>query len=96
MKTYTELHDDLVTGDTGVTSDDELNGISLKTFGGAALFTKVRKLTKEIHGVKTGAADNVDEKIDKLFLKMNLLSKQNMVTSLLVTQLGLMDKKGNR
>jgi hypothetical protein len=93
MKTYKELREELVTGNTD-TNVGELNEVSLKTFGGVVLFSKVQKLMKEIQGVKTSAADNVDEKLDKLFLKMDLLSKQNMVTSLLVTQLGVMTKRG--
>jgi hypothetical protein len=93
MKTYTELREELITGNTD-TNESELNEVSLRTFGGVVLFSKVQKLTKEIQGVKTNIDDDVDDKFDKLFKKMDLLSKQNMVTSLLVTQLGLMNKKG--
>jgi hypothetical protein len=95
MKTYTELREELVTGNTD-TNVGELNEVSLRTFGGVVLFSKVQKLMKEIQSVKTNVNDDVDDKFDKLFTKMDLLSKQNMLTGLLVTQLGLMDKKGKR
>ena len=95
MKTYRELREELVTGNTD-TNIGELNEVNLRTFGGVVLFSKVQKLMKEIQSVKTNVNDDVDDKFDKLFTKMDLLSKQNMLTGLLVTQLGLMDKKGNR
>ena len=95
MKTYRELREELVTGNTD-TNIGELNEVNLRTFGGVVLFSKVQKLMKEIQSVKTNVNDDVDDKFDKLFTKMDLLSKQNMLTGLLVTQLGLMDKKGKR
>jgi hypothetical protein len=97
MKKYTELLEE-ITGETEV-NVDELPVIQeglLRTLGTAGLMIKVRNINKQITNIKTKQNEDTDVKIDKLFKKIDLLGTQNMVTGLLITTLGIMDKKGKK
>ncbi len=97
MKKYTELLEE-ITGETEV-NVDELPVIQeglLRTLGTAGLMIKVRNINKQITNIKTKQNEDADVKIDKLFKKIDLLGTQNMVTGLLITTLGIMDKKGKK
>lgn len=96
MKTFKEFKDTVITGNEHVIDEDELLDVQeglLRTVGGVGLTVKIRNISKEVKNVTYNKSDELEQTLQKMFKKMDLLSKQLLVNSLLVTQLGLMNRK---
>jgi len=67
-------------------ADDELiEGVNIRTASAAALVSRSNTISNNIKSIKIQDSD-----LDK---KLNLLSKQLLYNSILVAQLGIMNKK---
>ncbi len=67
------------------TNDELIEGINIRTVSAVALVSKTNTLSNNIKNIKID-----DGELDK---KLNLLSKQLLYNSILVAQLGIMNKK---
>ncbi len=67
------------------TNDELVEGINIRTVSAVALVSKSNTLSNNIKNIKID-----DGELDK---KLNLLSKQLLYNSILVAQLGIMNKK---
>lgn len=67
------------------TNDELIEGINIRTVSAVALVSKSNTLSNNIKNIKID-----DGELDK---KLNLLSKQSLYNSILVAQLGIMNKK---
>ena len=67
------------------TDDELIEGVNIRTVSAVALISKSNSLNNNIKNIKID-----DINLDK---KLNLLSKQLLYNSILVAQLGIMNKK---
>ena len=67
------------------TDDELIEGVNIRTVSAVALISKSNSLNNNIKNIKID-----DTNLDK---KLNLLSKQLLYNSILVAQLGIMNKK---
>jgi len=67
------------------TDDELIEGVNIRTISAVALISKSNSLNNNIKNIKID-----DTNLDK---KLNLLSKQLLYNSILVAQLGIMNKK---
>lgn len=97
-KTFREMRENQITGNEDLVDVDEmveLQGGMLRTVGGVGLTMKIQSVNKEIKNVHFNRADDIERTVEKSFKKIDLLSKQNLVMGVLVTQLGLMSRNSN-
>ena len=71
---------------------DQLNETTLRTMSAVVLTAKVRSLQNQITSIKIRPNEPLPSSMTKLFLKLDLISNQNFITSILVSQTALMDK----
>ena len=71
---------------------DQLNETTLRTMSAVVLTAKVRSLQNQITSIKIRPNEPLPSSMTKLFLKLDLISNQNFITSILVSQTSLMDK----
>jgi hypothetical protein len=92
-KTFIEMREEMLSGKV---VDNELNEISLRTAGGVVLAMKIQTIGNEIKNVKISGNDDLDTKFEKLFKKMDLKAKQDVIIGWLVAQLGIMSKNSDK
>ena len=71
---------------------DQLNETTLRTMSAVVLTAKIRSLQNQITSIKIRPNEPLPSSMTKLFLKLDLISNQNFITSILVSQTALMDK----
>ena len=71
---------------------DQLNETTLRTMSAVVLTAKIRSLQNQITSIKIRPNESLPSSMTKLFLKLDLISNQNFITSILVSQTSLMDK----
>jgi hypothetical protein len=71
---------------------DQLNETTLRTMSAVVLTAKIRSLQNQITSIKIRPNEPLPSSMTKLFLKLDLISNQNFITSILVSQTSLMDK----
>ena len=71
---------------------DQLNETTLRTMSAVVLTAKVRSLQNQITSIKIRPNEPLPSSMIKLFQKLDLISNQNFITSILVSQTALMDK----
>lgn len=71
---------------------DQLNETTLRTMSAVVLTAKVRSLQNQITSIKIRPNEPLPSSMIKLFQKLDLISNQNFITSILVSQTSLMDK----
>lgn len=71
---------------------DQLNETTLRTMSAVVLTAKIRSLQNQITSIKIRPNEPLPSSMIKLFQKLDLISNQNFITSILVSQTALMDK----
>jgi hypothetical protein len=71
---------------------DQLNETTLRTMSAVVLTAKIRSLQNQITSIKIRPNEPLPSSMIKLFQKLDLISNQNFITSILVSQTSLMDK----
>ena len=99
MKTYKQIKNDLVDASvmTSLDYDDELMSEgALRNIGAAVLVTKIRSLAKkvDVEKIKSGMSDVAA--FETMLRQNKLMSQQNFYLSLLISQLGIMNKENKR
>ena len=97
-KTFKEFRESQITGNEDLVDVDEMVELQdgmLRTVGGVGLTMKIQSVNKEIKNVHYNRSDDIERTVEKLFKKVDLLSKQITVMGVLVTQLGLMSGNNN-
>ena len=65
---------------------EQLDEVTLKTFTSVALTAKVKQLQNQIINIKIRPNESLPSSMIKLFLKLDLLSNQNLINSILISQ----------
>ena len=65
---------------------EQLDEVTLKTFTSVALTAKVRSLQNQIINIKIRPNESLPSSIIKLCQKLDLISNQNFINSILISQ----------
>ena len=68
------------------TEPEQLDEVTLKTFTSVALTAKVRQLQNQITSIKIRPNEPLPSSIIKLCQKLDLISNQNFINSILISQ----------
>jgi hypothetical protein len=71
---------------------EQLDEVTLKTFTSVALTAKVRSLQNQITSIKIRPNESLPSSMIKLFQKLDLISNQNFINSILISQTSIQGK----
>jgi primosomal protein N'' len=71
---------------------EQLDEVTLKTWTSVALTAKVRSLQNQITSIKIRPNESLPSSMIKLFQKLDLISNQNFINSILISQTSIQGK----
>jgi hypothetical protein len=71
---------------------EQLDEATLKTWTSVALTAKVRSLQNQITNIKIISNESLPSSMIKLFQKLDLISNQNFINSILISQTSIQGK----
>ena len=71
---------------------EQLDEVTLKTFTSVALTAKVRSLQNQITSIKIRPNESLPSSMIKLFQKLDFISNQNFINSILISQTSIQGK----
>jgi hypothetical protein len=71
---------------------DHMDEGLLRTSSSTVLTLKIRNITKQIESIKINQTDSDVSRSSKIQRKLDLLAKQNLYQTYLITQLGIMKR----
>ena len=71
---------------------EQLDEVTLKIWTSVALTAKVKQLQNQIINIKIRTNEPLPSSMIKLFLKLDLLSNQNLINSILISQTSIQGK----
>lgn len=71
---------------------EQLDEATLKTWTSVALTAKVRSLQNQITSIKIRPNESLPSSMIKLFQKLDLISNQNFINSILISQTSIQGK----